>query len=169
MEENLSGQVLICESYPGLRKAFKLVLGDQYELVFAEDPAEIASLVRQHPVRLVIWDIDRIEGSLDKTFEAVRNGDAFDSSQRTIPAEGILAVLKAVRDARPALRILLVAGEIDANFQITAIRQVGSIRFLSKPWSPKTVAEQIQVMLGDKKSSIRHWVLRVPVEAKDDA
>lgn len=165
MEEKLLGQVLICESYPGLREAFKLMLGDHYELVFAEDPAEITPLVRRHPVRLVIWDVDRTEGSLDKTLEAVRNSDDSYSPQRTVPAEEILVVLKAIRNARPALMILLVASELDTDFKIAAIRQIGSIRFLSKPWSAEAVTEQIQVMLGDKKSSIRQWVLRVPIEA----
>ena len=164
MKEKLPGQVLICENYPGLREAFKLVLGDHYDLVFAESQEEIIPLVRQRPVRLVIWDIDRMEDSLDKTFEAVRNGDAAYSPQRVIPTEEVLSVLKSVRGTHPDLPILLVAGEIDTNFQITAIQQVGSIRFLTKPWdSSVAVAEQIQVMLGDKKSSIRHWILRTPL------
>ncbi len=152
MEKKLLGQVLICENYPGLREAFKLMLEDQYELVVAEDQAEIIPLVRRHPIRLVIWDVDRIEGSLDKTLEAVRNGDDSYSPQRTIPAEEILAVLKAVRDAHPTLMFLLVAGEFDTDFMIEVIRKVGSVRFLSKPWSAEAVAEQIQVMLGDKKA-----------------
>ena len=50
--------VLICESYPGLRDAFELMLGKHYELLFLGNPTQITSLLEQRAVSLVIWHLD---------------------------------------------------------------------------------------------------------------
>lgn len=164
-EGKVAGPLLICESYPGMREAFKLMLGRQYRLVFAEQPHEIAPLLQnQKATRLLIWDLDRPTGSLDETLKAICEDTPLELFYRS--ADEILATLKAVRRNSPALRILLVAGEFDYDFQIAAIQQCGLVSFLTKPWgSPPAVIEQIQVMLGDRKSSIRHHVLRIPISS----
>jgi hypothetical protein len=67
-EGKRSGPIVICESYPGMREAFQLMLGRQYQMVFAGEPGEIAPLLRNHgTARLLIWDLDRPTGSLDET------------------------------------------------------------------------------------------------------
>ena len=131
------GRILICENYPGMRAAFDLMLGQHYELTFAEKPPEMLPLLRQHSVRLVIWDLDGEENSL--------------------------GILREIRESQPDLEILLVSGDFSLNFQEAAISQCGLVSFLTKPWnSPQAVIEKIQVMLGDRKSSIRKWALRIP-------
>ncbi len=162
-EGKSSGPILICESYHGMREAFQLMLGCQYELVFAGQPHEIAQLLRDHgTARLLIWDLDRPTGSLDEALKAI-----CEESPLELPSGSsskILETLKAIRQVRPELKILLVAGEFDVEFQSAAIRQCGLVRFLTKPWDSTTaIIEQIQVMLGDRQSSIRERVLRVPV------
>lgn len=166
-EEKSSGQLLVCEDYPGMREAFKLVLGNQYQLIFADDSSQIMALLHIHPVRLVIWDLDRANGSLDETFDAIRAGN-FESSLKTY--EGVLETLKAIRQAHPTLKILLISGEFEYDFQIAAIQQCGDVRFLTKPWKSATgVLEQVQVMLGDRENSIHHRILRVPIAPSGDA
>jgi len=162
-EGKRSGPLVICESYPGLREAFKLMLDRQYRLVFAEQPHEIGSLLRAHKdTRLLIWDLDRPTGSLDETLKAICEDRPLELPYRA--TDDILVTLKTIRRDHPELRILLVAGEFDVEFQIAAIQQCGLVNFLTKPWgSPAAVTEQIQVMLDDRKSSIRQWVLRVPL------
>ena len=156
-----SGPLLICESYPGMLGAFQLMLDRQYRLVFAEQPQEIVPLLREHgTTRLLIWDLDQPTGSLDETLKAICE----ETPLPCRPSDAILETLKAVRKERPELKILLIAGEFDCDFQIAAIQQCGLVNFLTKPWnSSAAVVEQIQVMLGDRKSSIREWRLRVPL------
>ncbi len=154
---------MICESYPGMREAFKLMLGRQYQLAFAKQPHEITPLLRNHrTARLLIWDLDHPTGSLDETLKAICEETPMGLPCRS--ADKILETLKAVRRDHPALKILLIAGEFECDFQIAAIQQGGLVSFLTKPWdSSAAVVEQIQVMLGDRKSSIREWRLRVPL------
>ena len=166
-EEKSLGQLLVCENYPGMREAFKLVLASQYQLIFADDPSQITTLLRLHQVRLVIWDLDRTNGSLDETFDAIRAGN-FEPSLKTY--DGALETLKRIRQTHPTLKILLIAGEFEYDFQIAAIQQCGDVRFLTKPWkSAAGVVEQIQIMLGDRESSIHRRILRVPIAPRGDA
>jgi DNA-binding NtrC family response regulator len=75
-----------------------------------------------------------------------------------------LATLKAIRRDHPELKIVLATGEFDVDFQIAAIQQCGLVSFLTKPCgSSVAVVEQIQVMLGDQKSSIHQRILRIPL------
>lgn len=162
-EGKVAGPLLICESYPGMREAFKLMLDRQYRLAFAEQPQEIVSLLRNHKaIRLLIWDLDRPTGSFDETLKAICEDRPLELSCRA--TEDILATLRAVRRNHPELKILLVSGEFDVDFQLAVIQQCGLVSFFTKPWGPTAaVVEQIQVMLGDRKSSIRQWVLRMPI------
>lgn len=162
MAEALKSTLLICESYPGLRSAFELMLGRQYRLVFAEQPHEIAPLLQnQKTTRLLIWDLDHPTGSLDETLKAICGETPLELPCRS--ADKILETLKAVRRDHPALKILLVAGEFDSDFQMAAIQQCGLVCFLTKPrGSLEAVVEQIEVVLGDRESSIHQWVLRMP-------
>ncbi|MBI5569061.1 MAG: hypothetical protein HY914_03865, partial [Desulfomonile tiedjei] len=116
-EEKSLGQLLVCENYPGMREAFKLVLASQYQLIFADDPSQITTLLRLHPVRLVIWDLDRTHGSLDETFGVIRAGN-FEPFLKAY--DGALETLKRIRQTHPTLKILLIAGEFEYDFQIAA-------------------------------------------------
>lgn len=125
-----------------MRDAFPLMLGDRYELAFVESPEEIVAFLAQSPARLLIWDMNK--------------------------GSDYLGALRRIRWICPSLKILLVAGEFDVEFQIAAIRHCGLVRFLTKPWNSTAAAiEQIQIMLGDRKSSIQQWVLRIPVAESD--
>jgi len=137
------GRILICESYPGMRDVFDLTLRKHYELAFTKKPSEILSLLRQYSFHMVIWDLDG-EGNP-------------------------LAILREVRQFYPNLEILLVAGEFSLAFQESVVKQCGLVGFLWKPWSPSSaVAEQVQVMLGDRKSSLRKWTLRIPCTSSQE-
>lgn len=132
------GRILVCEDYPGMKDVFDLMLGGQYELAFVESPEEIVAFLAQSLARLLIWDLNR-------------GGD-------------YLGTLRRIRRICPALKILLVGGEFDVEFQLEVIRECGLASFLTKPWgSSAAVAERIQVMLGDRKSSIHQRILRIPL------
>lgn len=135
-----AGSILICEGYPGMREAFSLMLSGCYELRFVTEPGQIPTEFRRQPYRLVIWDMDSTDGALE--------------------------TLKFIRRLAPDVKILLVSGEFDLDFQTNAIKECGGVRFETKPWaSTKALQERIQVILGDKESSIKRWELRVPIES----
>jgi len=75
----------------------------------------------------------------------------------------VLATLRAIREVRPDLRILLVAHEFSEAFQTAAIRTFGLLGFLNHPWDLSTVTTRLREMLGGPSSSIRQWVVRIPV------
>ncbi len=160
-KEEISGKILICENYSGMQGAFTLALGSEYELIFVSDPTEIPLALRSHPVRLLIWDLDRTSGSMQGVLKAIRMGQPF-----TPPTHSqSLETLQTIRQSYPALKILLIAQEFNIDFQEDVIRECGLVAFLTKPWnSSADVAERIQVILGDKKSSIRKWDLWVQVD-----
>ena len=160
-KEETGGKILICESYPGMQGVFTLALGSEYELLFVSDPAEIPLALRRHPVRLLIWDLDQTSGSMQGVLKAVLADETL-----TPPAYSkILETLKPIRQNCPDLKILLVAGSFGYAFQAAVIRECGLVAFLTKPWSSSAgVVERIQVLLGDKDSSVRKWTLRMPLD-----
>jgi len=160
-KEETGGKILICESYPGMQGVFTLALGSEYELLFVSDPAEIPLALRRHPVRLLIWDLDQTSGSMQGVLKAVLADEPL-----APPAYSkILETLKTIRQSYPALKILLIAQEFNIDFQEDVIRSCGMASFRTKPFEDtKALAEQIKVIVGDKQSTIRSWVLRVPLE-----
>lgn len=159
------GQVLIVESDPGMQDTFSLILGDHYELVFMELAEDLHPLLRSPSARLLIWDLHRSQGALQRAFQAVRESADFGPGLDLDAAspEHVLQVLQKVRHLRPDLKVVLVSDTFSYAFQASVIQRFGLVRFVSKPWNcSRALAEQIQVMLGDKESSIRHWVARIP-------
>ena len=159
-KEETSGEILICESYPGMQGVFTLALGSEYELLFVNDSTEIPLTLRSHPVRLLIWDLDRTSGSVQGVLKAVRTGESL-----APPAYSkILETLQTIRKSYPVLKILLITQEFNIDFQEDVIRNCGMMSFRTKPFEDtKALVEQIKVMVGDKQSTIRSWVLRVPL------
>ncbi len=162
-------KILICESYSGLQSAFKLMLDSRYDLIFSNDDEEILPLLDQNPGHLVVWDLDRPTGTMETALDAIRSSDEpLQTYRETICANRFLDRLKAIRRAYPELKILLLAGEFECDFQVAAIQEIGSVSFFLKPWkSNGEIVEKIQVLLGDKKSSIRDWVLRMPLASQE--
>ncbi len=140
----------------------KLTLGGGYELVFTDTPAEIHSLLNRHAFRLVVWDIDQHDPSAPLKF--LSNLDQPLDLQ--VSLVDCLEMLQAIRRAHPQLPVVLLAGEFEYDFQAAIVPQCHSVSFLTKDRPLDQLAERIQIILGDKKSSIREWILRIP-EAGD--
>lgn len=164
------GQLLICEAYPGLREAVKLLLearGGGYGLVFVEHPSEILPRLQRDAFRLLLWDLNAPTGSLETTLNAIRAGDNPETLRKTLSTDPsfVLGILKAVRHAAPALKTLLMAVQFDLDFQMAVVKQCGQVSFLPTPpgQSPMAIVEKIQIVLGDKKDSIWDRVVRVPL------
>lgn len=158
-------QILICENYPGLREAFKLMFekpeggGPHYGLTFVEHSSQIVPLLAQHAFRLLIWDLDRATDSPEGTFKGIRAGHL---PELSLQSREIVATLDTIHTQYPTLKILLIAGDFEPDFQIAAF-QHSAASFLTKSCKrPAEVVEKVQVLLGDKKSSIRSWILKVP-------
>jgi len=130
------------------------MLGHQYELIFSSDFGQIIPLMGQYTFRLLIWDLDGV------VRPSLQNDDMETCHTK------VLDTLKVIRGAHPELGIVLVAGEFEYAFQAAVVKQNSSVRFINKPWESTQFIEKVQVLLGDKKSSIRQWVLKMPLGRK---
>ena len=155
------GPLLICEPDRAMQEALKVMLGDQYPLVFTNNPSMIPALLQRQPFRLLLWDLDQPDGSLDGTFRAILAGEPADVFTARPRSNHPLETLQAIRRAYPALEIALVAGEFEADFQAAAVQQGGVLGFITKPWNPDRVIEDIQILLGDKRDPIRRRILEI--------
>ena len=165
-EPNSRKQLLICEPDRGLRAALELALGRRYELVLAENPAEMMLLLDSHPIQLVIWDLDRPAGSLESTLKAVHAGEtpAILRSRLGTDPSIVLDTLKAIRMARPTLTALLIAVQFDLDFQEAVVRECRLISFLTKrPRFAEHLIETVEILLHDRHASVIDRIVRMSI------
>ena len=156
---------MVCEGDPHLRAAFALMLGAQYDLVFVSEPAEILPMLGQNVIRQLVWHLDHPPDLLAEGLQrAIRADDPLDASRQIRAAyfNSCIKTLKTICQASPELHILFLASDYELDFQVAAL-QCGRVNFLPDAWEiSQAFVEQLQALLGDKKSSIRHWVVRLP-------
>lgn len=161
------GPVLLCERDPGLRQAFAVALSRErapYKLVVADDPVRLPDLLSQHPaVRLLIWDLDAVAGRLTETLAALRRGRLPLHQRPLFSVRETLATLRVIRRTHPRLSMLLIAHEFGDDFYAAVLQVGGPVNFLSRPWDLSTVVGRVRTLLEGTSSSIRHWVVRLPV------
>lgn len=135
-DSNAKPLVILCEAYDSLREGLELVLGDHYRVVSARGISELPGLLESELPSLVIVDVD---------YQA----DLYD-------------VLTRIRAAHETLRILLLACEFSLDQQVEAIRLLGNVSFVTKPFSNDRLLEKIQTLIqGYSSSPIRTRVIRI--------
>lgn len=128
-------RIVVCESDEGLRAAFQLMLEDWAEVQIIEQAEACVRELNQAPIDLLIIDVD------DQTLDP-------------------LQLLGNIRAAYPNLKILLVAGSFDLDFQVAALK-FSPVSFLTKSFEPKVAMEKMQTLVGHSASPIRTRIVRI--------
>jgi two-component system response regulator FlrC len=130
--------ILLSEPDAGLQEALKLLLEDWATVSIVPTLEAGLQLLTEAPTDLFILDVD---------------------GQSIAP----LSFLTVLRVGHPNLKILLVAGQFDFDFQVAALK-FPPVSFLTKPFEPQVAVEKMQTLTGYAKSSIRTRVLRLPIQ-----
>ncbi len=74
-----------------------------------------------------------------------------------------LALVQRVRTAVPELKVLLVAGQFDYDFQVACVK-LGQVSFLTKPFSAPAAVAKIKALLGLAVPSIRTRIVKIALQ-----
>jgi len=115
--------ILICEDDENLRQLIRVVIGDGYPVVEAENGDEALALAREHRPKLVILDL-------------------------MLPGISGLDVLRQLRadHGEDGMHVLVMSAWPNAG---DAARLAGADSFLPKPFEPDHLMEVVKQVLGD--------------------
>lgn len=127
-------RIVVCEAYEGLREAFQLMLEDWASFSFIPSTDDCFTLIQQQADMLIL-DLD---------------------GQTAEP----LTLVENLRTAYPNLKLLLVAGQFDYDFQVACVK-LGQFSFLTKPFSAPAAVAKMKTLLGLAAPSIRTRVVKI--------
>ena len=137
MVDQAKPTVLVCEANEGLQEAFRLMLDEWAVVQFVSKASEWLPLLAKRHWDFFVLDLD---GQTEQPLELVRN----------------------IRLAYPGLKMLLVAGEFDYDFQVACVK-LGQLSFLTKPFSAPAAVSKIKTLLGLEAPSIRTRIVKIPL------
>jgi DNA-binding NtrC family response regulator len=127
--------ILVCEPYEGLQEAFRLMLDDWASVQVVSKTTEWLPVLAKQHWDLFVLDLD---GQAGEPLELVRN----------------------IRLAYPDLKMLLVAGEFDYDFQVACVK-LGQLSFITKPFSAAATVAKMKTLLGLAAPSIHTRVVKI--------
>ncbi len=131
----LKPAILICEAHEGLQEAFRLMLEDWASIRFVAQAEPIFATLAQERPDLLILDVD---------------------GQAAEP----MVLVERLRTTYPELKVLLVAGQFDYDFQVACVK-LGQLSFLTKPFSVPAAVAKMKVLLGLAAPSIHTRVVKI--------
>ncbi len=127
--------IVVCEADEGLREAFGLMLDGWAAVSVLSRADDCFTSLAQQQTDLLILDLD---------------------GQDAEP----LALVRSLRTAQPDLKILLVAGEFDYDFQVACVK-LGGFSFLTKLFSAPAAVAKMKILLGLEAPSIRTRIVKI--------
>lgn len=115
-------QILICDDQSNIRESYKLILEEEYDLVFATNGEDVLAYLKENSPDLLIMDIK-------------------------MPRMDGLATLKELKKIRPDLPVLIVTG-YHAIDTATASLKAGAFAYIVKPFEPEQITSAVQKALG---------------------
>ena len=115
-------QILVCDDEPGVRESLTLILGREYELLYATNGAQAVEKIREHNPAIAILDIK-------------------------MPQMDGLEALREIKRLKPGIRVLIVTGYDSSDVANQAI-QMGAEDYLVKPFDRHRVITQVQSILS---------------------
>ena len=117
-------KILVCDDSEGVRESLKLILEDDYKLLFACDGCEALNLVKSSSPDLVLMDIK-------------------------MPKLNGIETLKEIRQIKPKTKILFVTGYHKGVDQDAM--QLGALDYIIKPFSEKDLKTSVNNTLKGKR------------------
>ena len=114
--------ILICDDESGVRESLKLILESEYNLSYVTHGKDAVEFVKKHNPDLAILDIK-------------------------MPHLNGLDALRAIKRAKPRVRILMITGYESSDVATQAIN-LGADDYLTKPFDRKRVRSKVETLLG---------------------
>lgn len=114
--------VLVCDDDYAVREAYKLILGEHYDLKLAASGRDAIKLLKRQSVKVMILDLK-------------------------MPELDGLAVLKQVKEASPTTRVIISTGYRSVETAQEATR-LGCRDYLMKPFNPQDVLGAVRQAFG---------------------
>ena len=118
-------KILICDDSEGARESLKLILENDYKLIFACDGLEALNLIKSASPDLVLLDIK-------------------------MPKLNGIETLKELRQIKPKTKILFVTGYQYADVAQDAIK-LGALDYIIKPFGEKELKTAVKSILRGKR------------------
>ena len=119
----MSKKILICDDEEGIRESLKLILGDHYEMILAENGEQcLACLKNAKDIGLVLLDIK-------------------------MPQVNGLDVLKQIKDRHPVIPVIIVTGYKSVETAGQAVR-LGASGYIVKPFESDEILATVRKNLG---------------------
>ena len=114
-------QILICDDQVNVRESYKLILENDYDLVFAMNGQDVLLYLAENKPDLIIMDIK-------------------------MPKMDGLTALKELKKIQPNLPVLIVTG-YDSVETATTVIQAGAANYILKPFEPEQILKSVQKAL----------------------
>ena len=115
-------KILICDDEEGVRESLKLILEDNYDLLFAANGPECLKQVKSSgKIDLVMLDIK-------------------------MPHVDGLEVLKQIKAARPDIKIIMVTGYRSSETAMDAVKY-GVAEYIIKPFESREILDAVKKTL----------------------
>jgi len=110
--------ILICDDEEGIRESLKLILENDYDLVFAQNGGEAINVVRTTPIDITILDIK-------------------------MPKMDGLETLKEIMRINPKSKVIIATGYKSVDIAKEAIN-IGAIDYIVKPFDSEAILRSIE-------------------------
>ena len=111
-------QILICDDQTNIRESYKLILENDYDLVFATNGQDVLLYLQEESPDLIIMDIK-------------------------MPKLDGLTTLKELKKMKPALPVLIVTGYDSVETATLAIHS-GAFDYIVKPFEPEQISRSVK-------------------------
>lgn len=129
MEKKIFGKsrpaILVVDDELPVRESFKIILSDDYEVLFAETGIEALELIRKFKIDLVLLDI-------------------------RLPGLDGIDVLRNIRNFDDTIDIIMVTAVNDVSTAVQAIK-LGAIDYITKPFDPDEILILLNRMFDKQK------------------
>lgn len=116
-------KILICDDEQGIRESFKLILGNQYDLILTSCGDEcLKSLSVQNDIKLVLMDIK-------------------------IPKQNGLEIMKNIKEKYPHVKIIVVTGYSSSEIAQEASK-IGAADYIVKPFESKDILRKVKSIMN---------------------
>jgi DNA-binding NtrC family response regulator len=116
---DISKKIIICDDEEGIRESLKLILGDHYDLILTDSGEQcLQCLEKDKTIGLVLLDIK-------------------------MPKVNGLEILKAIKDKRPNLNVVIVTGYKSVETASEA-SSLGAAGYIVKPFKSEAIIETVK-------------------------
>ena len=117
--------ILICDDQVNVRESYKLILENDYDLVFAMNGQDVLLYLTENKPDLIIMDLK-------------------------MPKMDGLTALKELKKIQPTLPVLIVTG-YDSVETATTVIQAGATDYIVKPFTREVMAAKMEKVIQAKK------------------